>query len=267
MKKIYRCLKNIVNKEFMKISVIVATYNSNSTISNTLDSILSQTYSDYEVVVKDGGSTDGTIDTLRYYSNKFEGKLKLLCCKDSGIYDAMNQAISASNGDVIGFLNSDDFFTSCRVLSTIAQKFSSNDKLDAVYADVHYVDSRDLTRVVRYYSSRLFTPEKIRAGYMPAHPTFYAKKSCYEKFGVFDPSYKVAGDFDIISRFIYINGIKTEYIPEDFVTMRTGGVSSSGFKSYLTIVREHSASMKKNGIRMFYWGYICRYIKKIAEFK
>lgn len=250
----------------MKISIITATFNSASTVADTLESILSQTYQDYEVVIKDGLSRDGTVELVKSYEEKFGGRLRIISSKDKGIYDAMNIGISAATGDVIGILNSDDFYTSTDVLSTIACAFETDPALEAVYGDVHYVSASNLAKTVRYYSSADFSPSKMRRGYMPAHPSFYVRRECYERCGKFDTSFKVAADFENLLRLIYVKGIKTKYIQKDFVTMRLGGASTSGLTSHKQIMKDHFRAFSKNGIRVSRLAYGTRYLTKLLEF-
>lgn len=248
----------------MKISVITATFNSGKTVRNTIESVLRQTYKDFEYIIKDGGSKDNTLDVCREYEPKFEGRMKIISAPDKGIYDAMNKGIEAATGDVVGLLNSDDFYTSNDVLQSIADTFSDND-IDAVYGDIHYVKDSDLTKCVRYYSSALFKRGWMRLGFMPAHPSFYCKKVCYDKFGYFDTSFKVAADFENLLRLIYKSKIKTKYIKKDFVTMRTGGASTAGFASRKIIMKEHLRGLKKNGVYSNFFLLSLRYFFKIYE--
>ena len=250
----------------MKISIITTAYNSARTLRDTMESVLRQTYTDYEYIIVDGSSKDGTVDLIREYEPRFEGRMRWISEPDRGIYDAMNKGIAMATGEVVGLLNSDDFYASDDVLSTIAQAFMLPDAPDAIYGDVHYVDEKDITKVVRYYSSKKFTRERIRMGYMPAHPSFYVRRECYERYGTFDTSYRVASDFDNILRLIYIHNIRTRYIAKDFVAMRMGGASSSGINSHLHIVADHFAAFRKNGLRPKYFLYVLRYIKKLFEF-
>ena len=248
----------------MIISIITATYNSASTIRYTIESVLRQTYSDYELIIKDGGSKDDTLDICREYEAKFEGRMKMISASDKGIYDAMNKGIEAATGDVVGLLNSDDFYTSNDILQTIADAFSNND-IDAVYGDIHFVKDGALDKQVRYYSSALFKRGYMRFGFMPAHPSFYCKKACYEKYGYFDTSFKIAADFENLLRLIFKGRIKTKYIKKDFVTMRTGGASTAGFSSRKTIMKEHLRGFKKNGIYSNAFLLSLRYFYKIYE--
>ena len=178
----------------MKISIITATFNSGKTVRDTFVSVLNQTYNDYELIVVDGGSKDDTVEILRHYEPIFNGRMKWISEPDRGIYDAMNKGIAMATGDVVGILNSDDFYTSNGILRKVA--ITMQDKnIDAVYGDVHYVHDNDLKKCVRYYSSKPFRRMWMRFGFMPAHPSFYCRREVYERYGTFDLSYKVAADF------------------------------------------------------------------------
>ena len=248
----------------MKISIITATFNSGKTVRDTFVSVLNQTYNDYELIVVDGGSKDDTVDILRHYELIFNGRMKWISEPDRGIYDAMNKGIAMATGDVVGFLNSDDFYSSCGILRMVASSMR-NKNIDAVYGDVHYVHDNDLGKCVRYYSSRAFHRVWMRFGFMPAHPSFYCRREVYEKYGTFDLSYKVAADFECLLRLIFVNRIRTKYLPVDFVTMRTGGASTRGFASHKQIMRDHQLAFKRNGVYSNVIMECMRYIYKIFE--
>ena len=248
----------------MKISIITATFNSGKTLRDTMESVLQQTYKNYEYIIKDGGSKDNTLDIVQEYAPKFGDRLKVISEPDEGIYDAMNKGLEMSTGDVVGILNSDDFYTSYDALQTIADAFENND-IDATYGDIHFVNDEDLTKCVRYYSSGLFKRGYMRFGFMPAHPSFYCKKSIYKKYGSFDTSYKIAADFENLLRIIFIGRIRTLYIKKDFVTMRTGGASTAGLRSRRQIMKEHLSGLKKNGIYSNVFLLSLRYFYKIYE--
>lgn len=246
----------------MTISIITTSYNSASTIRDTIKSVLSQSYWDFEHIIIDGASTDNTIEIIKELEPKYKGRLKYISEKDNGIYDAMNKGLQIATGEIIGILNSDDFFTSNSILSCIAQEING---VDAVYADVHFVNSDNLSKPVRYYSSRGFHPTKMKMGFMPAHPSFYCRKKIYDKIGFFDTSFRVAADFEWLLRAIYIFGIKTKYLPIDFVTMRTGGASTSGIQSHKRIFLEHLRAYRKNGIKVNAFQDALRYAYKVGE--
>lgn len=169
-----------------------------------------------------------------------------------------------ATGEVIGLLNSDDFYTSDDVLQQVADVMK-NGEMDAVYGDVHYVDGDNLDRCVRYYSSRPFRRGWMRLGFMPAHPSFYCRKEIYERFGMFDTSYKVAADFENLLRLIYVNRIRTRYVPMDFVTMRTGGASTSGLHSHRRIMADHLRALRTNKVYSNVFLLSLRYLYKIGE--
>ena len=248
----------------MKITIITATYNSGGTVRNTLESVLEQTYADFEHLIVDGASKDNTLDIVKEYLPRFHGRLRYISEPDKGIYDAMNKGIAMATGDVVGILNSDDFYTANDVLEQVA-KVLVDESIDAVYGDVHYVDDDNLSKCVRYYSSHLFHRSWMRFGFMPAHPSFYCRRSVYKRFGTFDLSYKVAADFENLLRLIFVHRIRTRYIPKDFVTMRTGGVSSSGLRSHRQIMHDHLRAMRQNGVCSNLLFLCLRYPYKILE--
>lgn len=245
----------------MRITVVTATWNSASTIRSTMESVLAQTHGDVEHIVIDGASSDETAEIVRSFAQRYEGAGKLLRVvseRDRGIYDAMNKGLRLATGDVVGLLNSDDFFTSPEVLACVVKAFADAgadmdsdateqpDALQAVYGDIHYVDPGDLSRMVRYYSSRRFRRWKMRLGYMPAHPSFYCLRDVYTRLGLYDISFPVAADFELLLRFIFVGRLRTRYLPLDFVTMRTGGASTSGLASHRRILADHLRAYRKN---------------------
>ena len=231
----------------MKISVITATFNSGKTVRGTIESVLHQTYKDVEYIIVDGMSKDNTMEVVRSYESLFCGRMRYVSEPDKGIYDAMNKGIAMATGDVVGILNSDDFYTSPDVLEQVARTMAGGD-IDAVYGDVHYVHDEHLDKCVRYYTSRPFHRRWMRFGFMPAHPSFYCRRSVYEQYGAFDLSYKVAADFENLLRLIFVHRIRTHYIAKDFVTMRTGGASSSGLRSHKQIMRDHLRALRQNQV-------------------
>ncbi len=248
----------------MKISVITATFNSGKTVRDTIESVLRQTYKDIEYIIVDGKSQDNTMEIVRSYEPQFGGRMRYISEHDKGIYDAMNKGIAMATGDVVGILNSDDFYTSPDILEQVV-KVMIDTEIDAVYGDVHYVDENKVDQCVRYYSSRLFHRSWMRFGFMPAHPSFYCRRKVYERFGAFDLSYKVAADFENLLRLIFVHRIRTTYTPKDFVTMRTGGASSSGLRSHRQIMHDHLCALRKNGVYSNLLFLCIRYPYKIFE--
>lgn len=157
----------------------------------------------------------------------------------------MNKGIASAEGEIIGILNSDDFYSSNDILFDVINNIKD---VDAVYGDIHYVASDDLTKTVRYYSSKNFKRGKMIMGYMPAHPSFYCKARVYKLYGAFDKDFRVSADFEQLFRLIYINGLHTKYIAKDFVTMRIGGASTNGLKSHIQILKDHYKTYKKHNV-------------------
>ncbi len=248
----------------MKITIITATYNSKETIRHTIESVLMQTHKDIEYIIVDGASADGTLDIIKEYVPIFGDRLKIISERDKGLYDAMNKGLNMSTGDIIGILNSDDFYTTTTILERVNNELQ-NPEIDAVYGDVHYVNGENLHKCTRYYSSKLFSRGIMRMGFMPAHPSFYCRKSCYDKAGGFDLTYKVAADFELLLRILYINKARTRYMNTDFVTMRAGGVSNAGIESHKKIMRDHYKALQKHNIHSSFIILGLRYIYKIFE--
>lgn len=250
----------------MKISIITASYNSVKTLADTMESVLSQTYTDWEYIIVDGGSKDGTIDLIKKYEPRFGDKLKWTSEPDHGIYDAMNKGILKSTGDVVGILNSDDYYTAPDVLNTIVSALS-NKNLDAVYGDIHFINEGEPNKVVRYYSSRHFKPFWLRFGFMPAHPSFYARRAVYQKAGLYDASYKIAGDFEMMVRLFRKHHIRYHYLNKDFVTMRMGGMSTKSFNSRRISLYEDAKACCSNGIYTNQLLIALKYLYKIMEYR
>lgn len=231
----------------MKLTLITAAYNSAATLRDTFDSVLEQTYKDIEYILIDGGSRDETRSLIHEYEPLFGGRMRWISEPDKGLYNAMNKGIDMSTGEVIGLINSDDFLSAPDSVER-QMAILEETQADAVYADVCYVDWNNVHRDIRYYSSVSFRRWKMRFGLMPAHPTFYCKRSVYEKYGNYRLDYKVAADFECLLRFLFIHRIRTVYNPMQVVTMRNGGVSSNGFESRKEIMLDHLRAFRENGV-------------------
>ncbi|MBO5186077.1 MAG: glycosyltransferase [Prevotella sp.] len=249
----------------MKISIITITYNSAATVRDTIASVLAQTYRDIEYIVVDGNSSDSTQDILEKALPAFEGRMRYISEPDRGIYDAMNKGINMCTGDVIGILNSDDYYTSDDVVGRIADEFSRRD-IDAVYGDIHFIKDGEPDKITRYYSSKLFRPFLLRFGFMPAHPSFYVRKHVYANYGGYATDYKIAADYDMMVRLFHKHRIKAGYISKDFVTMRTGGLSTKNVKNRLIITREDVTACRRNGMYTNTFFISVKYLYKIFGF-
>ncbi len=206
----------------MKISVITVVRNNADTIADTLRSIAVQTHPDIEHIVIDGASTDGTLEIVKRQGTRVA---KIISEPDHGIYDAMNKGIALATGEVIGFLNADDVYADDSVLTQVAQVMGDS-STDACYADLVYVGRRDVNRVVRYWRSRPYADGLFEKGWMPAHPTFFARRAAYHMFGGFDTRFRIVSDFELTLRFLCVHRIRSVYVPRLWVRMRLGGVSN-----------------------------------------
>jgi len=248
----------------MKITIVTTTYNSADTVRHTFESVLAQTHKDIEYWVIDGGSEDDTLGLIKEYEPLFDGRMKWISEPDNGLYDALNKGISRATGDVVGILNSDDFYTSPTVLEQVAAGFS--DDVDAVYGDIHFVRPSDLDKCVRYYSSKLFRPWALRFGFMPAHPSFYVCREVYERCGGYALDYKLAADYDMMVRLFYKEKISYRYLSVDMVTMRTGGMSTKNVRNRLLLTKEDVKACRRYGLYSNFLMCSCKYAVKLFEF-
>ncbi len=246
----------------MKISLITATYNSATTIADCIASVEAQTHSDVEHIIIDGASKDNTLEIIRSMPNRV---VKIVSEPDRGIYDAMNKGIKLATGEVVGILNSDDFYEKKDILEHIANQFR-NSTIKAVYGDMRYVRPNDLNKTARYYSSRIWSPKMFRFGFMPGHPTFFTYKSYFDQYGYYKTDYKISADFELLVRFLLKNKVPAHYLNTDVVKMRLGGVSSGGLKSNLLLNKEIIRACKENGIYTNGLILMLKYFYKITEF-
>jgi glycosyltransferase involved in cell wall biosynthesis len=244
------------------ISIITVCFNSAKTIERTLQSVADQDWKNVQHIIIDGDSNDGTLDILRACKFCLAG---IVSEPDVGIYDAMNKGLRLASGDIIGILNSDDVYSGNSVLSKVAFLFETQ-KLDAIYGDLVYFHPKYPDRVVRTYRSEGFNVRKLERGIIPAHPTLFLRNSVYQKFGLFDTTFKIAGDFDFIARIFKSNELNFRYIPEVLVRMQIGGVSTNGFLSRITLLKENLRACRNNGIPTNYLKLISRYPGKLLEY-
>ena len=247
----------------MKISIITVCRNAESTIQHTLDSFFGQEYKQKEIFVIDGASTDRTCDILD--SNQCS-ELNYISEPDNGIYNAMNKGLRLVSGEIVGILNSDDFYPHKRVLNRVAEKFLEP-KIDAVFANINFVRPDDLNKVVRVYSSKNFTPDKFVYGYMPAHPSFFTKTKFYKEFGDFKTDYMVAADFELLIRFLHTHKLSYQYLDEVFVHMRTGGISNASFKNRYILNQEIVRACRENGLDTNLAKVLLKTFNKIKELR
>jgi glycosyltransferase len=228
----------------MTISIITATYNSATTLADTLDSLHAQAYQDTELLIQDGGSTDETASIVSRYP-KCHWKQE----KDSGLYNAMNRGVQRATGDVVGILNSDDFYADEYVLEEVAAAFAADPKLDALYGDLLYVHPEKTEKIIRHWQAGKASLRKWRMGWMPPHPTFFVRRDVYNRLGGFNETLKFAADYELMLRFCYKASIKVGYLPRVLVHMRAGGISNSSFGNRLAANAEDRRAWLMNGLK------------------
>ncbi len=245
----------------MKVSIITVSFNSDKTITDTIQSVLSQDYKNIEYIIVDGLSKDNTINIVKSFGDKIT---KFVSEKDKGLYDAMNKGIDLATGDIIGFLNSDDFYSNNQVISKIASKFQKD--VNAVYADLVYVSAHDKAKITRTWKSGEYIPDSFLKGWMPPHPTFFVRKLVYEKYGKFTDKLRSAADYELMLRFIHKHKIKLAYLPEVTVHMRAGGTSNASLKNRIKANREDKLAWKMNDLKPSALTFIRKPLSKLTQF-
>ncbi|MDD3453387.1 MAG: glycosyltransferase family 2 protein [Bacilli bacterium] len=243
----------------MKISLITVCYNSSKTIEETLKSVLEQTYDNYEYIIVDGLSKDNTLEIIKKFEDKFNGKLKYISEKDKGLYDAMNKGILLAKGDIVGILNSDDILANKHVFEKIISKFDKD--IDGIYSDLVFLDESTMSIPTRNF---IAGKSSKKLGWHPPHPTLYLRKEVYNKIGVFDLNYRIAADYDFMLRMLN-KKVNLLYIKEYLIKMRSGGVSTNGLKGYIKNLEEAHNVLKKNNIKFKLLSSFLRIIKTFKQ--
>ena len=246
----------------MKVSIITVCYNSDSTIEDTIRSVIHQSYKDIEYIVVDGKSSDRTVEIIEKFSSDIE---HVISERDNGMYDAINKGIELSSGDIIGILNADDFYTDSQVISDVVNLFLNSD-CDGIYADLYYVDDKDTDRLKRYWKSGNYKHGKFLKGWMPPHPTFFLKKSCYQKYGKYNLLFKSAADYELMLRMIHKYCIRLSYLKRVIVKMRVGGMSNSSLLNRLRANREDKRAWEINDLQPKPYTFIFKPLRKLKQF-
>jgi glycosyltransferase involved in cell wall biosynthesis len=244
-----------------KISIITVSFNSASTIADTLKAVFNQTYKGIEHIIVDGGSTDQTINIVE----GFPHVAKCISEKDEGIYFAMNKGIAMASGDIIGILNADDLYADDEVIAKAAAIFQ-DPAVDATYADLVFVDRDDVSKVVRTWKSGIFTRSSMYNGWMPPHPTFFVRRAIYEKYGLFNTALRSAADYELMLRFLLKYQINLSYIPQTIINMRQGGKSTASISNRIKANMEDRKAWKMIGLKPHFFTLILKPLRKIKQF-
>lgn len=246
----------------MKISIVTVTFNSARTLRDTLKSIESQDFENIEILLIDGISKDSTLEIASEFKHL---DIKIVSEPDQGLYDAMNKGISLATGDVVGILNSDDFYTDHSILSSVMNGFEDA-SVDAVYGDLNYVSAEKTEKITRRWRSGDYDFKRFLNGWMPPHPTFFLRKKYYHEFGNFDLEFKRSADYELMLRMLYKHQLKAKYIPSVFVHMRTGGASNSSLKARIQANKEDALAWKKNGLQPRWYTTWLKPISKLFQY-
>jgi glycosyltransferase len=245
----------------MKVSIITATYNSAATVSDTLLSVQKQTYPAIEHIIIDGLSNDNTLQIVSGFNHVHQ----VVSEKDEGIYDAMNKGIAYTTGDIIGILNSDDFYADENIIEKVVQIFNTT-KCDAVYGDLVFVDAVQTNKVSRKWIAGGYNEELFLKGWMPPHPTFFVRKEIYNQFGKFITTLKSSADYELMIRFLYLHKIKVKYLPATLVHMRSGGQSTKSVLNRLKANYEDYQAWRLNSLKPKWYTLLLKPIRKIKQF-
>lgn len=245
----------------MKVSIITATYNSARTIKDTVLSIRHQSYGNIEHIIIDGSSVDNTLNLAGHFGHTGP----LLSEPDKGIYDAMNKGLKMASGDIIGILNSDDFYSDTGVIEKVVKAFES-ENCDGIYGDLVYVDQFQTKKVLRKWIAGGYSKKLFYRGWMPPHPTFFVKKEVYEKYGLFDLTFRSSSDYELLLRFMFLKDIKVEYLPGVLVHMRAGGNSNRSIKNRIVAHLEDYRAWRVNGISPKWYTVALKPLRKIKQY-
>ncbi len=243
------------------ISVITACRNCAGTLEQAIASVAGQRGVHARHLIIDGGSTDESLTIIKSSPSISD----FLTEPDNGLYDAMNKGIRLAEGEVVGILNADDFYSSQLVLKRVAEVFQ-DESVAACYGDLCYVDGRKSKKIVRYWCSTPYDYRKFYWGWMPPHPTFFVRRCIYETYGGFDLSLGSAADYELMLRFLLRYRIKTVYIPEVLVCMRTGGVSNASLVNRIKANRMDRKSWLVNGLKPYPWTLWCKPLRKLHQY-
>jgi glycosyltransferase involved in cell wall biosynthesis len=245
----------------LTISIVTPVRNGAKALRGCIESVRNQNHPSEHIIV-DGASTDGTLKIIDEYRSSIS---RTVSEPDKGVYDAMNKGIKLASGEIIGILNADDMYADENVISRVAAAFERKG-IESCYGDLTYVDSLDITRVVRLWRSGAFGERKLFAGWMPPHPTFFLKRNVYEKYGMFNLDLGSAADYELMLRLLLKYKISTFYIPLTLVKMRVGGVSNASIRNRIRANLMDRRAWEVNGLKPYPWTLWMKPLRKLGQY-
>jgi glycosyltransferase involved in cell wall biosynthesis len=239
----------------VKITVITAALNARDALQRSRASVLAQRQVQVQHVIVDGGSTDGTRELL----SEWQSDDQCVCVSevDSGVYAAFNKGLKLAVGDCIGFLNAGDIYQDDYVLSDVVGALR-DPNVDLVYGNVDITTRDRIEQTVRRYRSDGFSREKLLFGFMPPHPSLYARANLYREVGPFSEAFRIAGDFEWAIRAFLKCRVNSRYLERTFVRMPAGGLSNNGLSSAFRNTIEMRAALRKHQIPASWYRLIMR---------
>lgn len=246
----------------MKVTIITVVLDNMAFIEDAINSVVNQSHANLQYIIIDGGSNDGSLDIIKSFGDKIA---IVVSEPDEGIYDAMNKGLALANGDLVGFLNADDFYAHQQVLQHVADKFETNN-CDVLYADLDYVSRADKNKIVRKWRSGSYKKDRFLSGWMPPHPTFFARKEVYQELGGFNKKLNMAADYELMLRFCYFNDLNVAYLPEVIIKMRLGGQSNRSLKNRIKANIQDRNAWVMNGVKPKWYTLLLKPLSKIIQY-
>ncbi len=246
----------------MKVSIITVVLDNMAFIEDAINSVVDQSHANLQYIIIDGGSNDGSLDIIKSFGDKIS---IVVSEPDEGVYDAMNKGLALANGDLIGFLNADDFYAHHHVLQQVVNSFNDTN-CDVLYADLDYVSRANKNKVVRKWRSGSFKKDRFLTGWMPPHPTFFVRKTVYQALGGFNKKLNMAADYELMLRFCYFNSLKVAYLPEVIIKMRLGGQSNRSFKNRIKANIQDRNAWVINGVTPKWYTLLLKPVSKIKQY-
>lgn len=246
----------------MKVSIITICYNNADTLEETILSVSNQTHPDIEYIIIDGQSTDGSDAIVQKHRDKVDVYVRE---PDAGIYDAINKGIGKASGDVVGLLHADDFYCHDQVIADVSQLMTRSQS-DALYADCLYVDQHHTDRISRYWKSGEYVEGAFLKGWMPPHPTFFVRRDCYLRLGLYDTRFRSAGDYELMLRYVHKHGISVCYLPKVILCMRQGGTSNRSLCNRWRAHQEDRLAWKINDLKPGWFTLLRKPLSKLKQF-